>query len=89
MNGDRRQQNRYSPHSRTRRRDIDPVASLAEVLKCYAPSEAERDAIDYLVADMRRVQETTDGIARSLAGYLYDGLAYGNWPWVVAKMKSV
>lgn len=55
--------------------------SLLAILNDFAPTGKEqRMIVDAYHAYER---DTPGGGLRFLAAALYDGLAYGNWPWVV------
>ena len=63
------------------------IAHLIVVLDSYAPETAEaKKMIDEIVNRNDRHVTDAERILE-LVGTLYDGVAYGNWPWVVAKLN--
>jgi len=61
------------------------IVHLLEVLQSYAPPTAEGER---MVAHFASRHQTTDEERiLELVGTLYDGVAYGNWPWVIAKLN--
>lgn len=61
--------------------------AIAELLKHYAETDKDRETVDAMWTEMRRVNTDDDTIVRTLSGILYDGLAYGNWPWSWDKLR--
>jgi hypothetical protein len=55
---------------------------LLEILQDHAPTGIEQEICSKL---FREAQMAMDNTERILAGALYDGLAYGNWPWTYTK----
>ncbi len=51
---------------------------LLEILLTHAPTEVERRLCEKLLRDTALSGSNPELV---LAGTLYDGLAYGNWPW--------
>lgn len=54
---------------------------VRRILDLYAPNEAAKLKVDRIYSDYYR-SVTSDHLARAMTGMLYDGLAYGNWPWI-------
>jgi hypothetical protein len=46
-----------------------------------APDSIARNGFIKMVTTMERGGETKKSIVKTLIGTMYDGLAYGNWPW--------
>ena len=57
------------------------INHLVAVLVSYAPNP--EDATRYVHREKQFAQN--DELVRILAGAIYDGLAYGNWPWTVKR----
>lgn len=61
------------------------IEALYNVLASYAPNEQSRDAC----LSLKHIGGLSDDyIVRGLISAIYDGLAYGNWPWVIAKLNK-
>lgn len=62
------------------------VSSLTNVLRSYADEEgsaAWKEQMRIVDSDLRNIQHNSEtSQERQLVGMIYDGLAYGNWPWV-------
>jgi hypothetical protein len=58
-------------------RHDSPEYKLLTVLQHYAPTGKDQQ----IVSDMMHGIPLEDQ-ARALAGMIFDGLAYGNWPWI-------
>jgi hypothetical protein len=64
------------------------TAVLLSVLWSYATNDEDRMMCHRMVARMKAEGETADKIVETLAGSIVDGLRFGNWPWVVARMSG-
>jgi hypothetical protein len=61
------------------------IHSLRTVLESYAETPEDKQ---FLIHFTNRNQTTDKEIILELVNAIHDGLAYGNWPWVVAKMNK-
>jgi hypothetical protein len=62
------------------------IAALATVLASHTDGSTEQLKMVALFVDD---YQTTDSERElELVNALHDGLAYGNWPWVIAKMSK-
>lgn len=59
------------------RKGVDHMLSAAYDA---APTGTEQEAFGRVVNDMRAAGESDKSIVVALAGYIRDGLMYGNWP---------
>jgi len=55
------------------------LATLFAVLRDYTESAAQAEALHRWFESEKR--ENPERIALTMSGALYDGLAFGNWPW--------
>lgn len=53
--------------------DNQRISNIVDIIESYAPDDIDKLKLRNSLADSVTV--------RSIAGTLYDGLAYGNWPW--------
>lgn len=61
------------------------IKSLAMVLDSYASTMEEKK----MVLNFTNMSETTENeVIFQLTSAIYDGIAFGNWPWVVARLNS-
>ena len=65
--------------------NAERITKLASILRSYAPTEIEKKLVDnftstHQTTDAERILELTSAI--------YNGLAYGNWPWILVKMNK-
>lgn len=58
---------------------------LLSILDSYATTE---QAVEYM-KNFTMHGETDSEMVLYLVGAIYDGLAHGNWPWVIAEMNRV
>jgi hypothetical protein len=65
--------------------DDQRVGNLYEVLKSYAPN---KDALKICQNLIQRQGVNSKENVRELVSAIYDGLAYGNWPWVLQSLKG-
>ena len=70
--------------TKERKAQIDLLNAFVEL----APEQYDRDRIREMCAEMHKSGESDRVIGRSLAGAIYDGLAYGNWPSAVRKLTA-
>lgn len=56
------------------------ISNLYEVLKSYAPNPSAIEACQHFT---NKSQTTQQEIILELTSAIYDGLAYGNWPWMI------
>ena len=64
------------PQSKERKAQIDLLNAYIEL----CPTQAARDAIREMCAEMHDAKEPDLALCRALCRRLLDGLAYGNWP---------
>ena len=53
--------------------------TILSILQHIAPDKAAQDACTLMFLQAKGPSKHQDTV---MAGALYDGLAYGNWPWV-------
>jgi hypothetical protein len=58
------------------------VAETFEWAKNMMPNEANRTALASTYIELCRENATEEEVIKTLAGAVYDGYAYGNWPLV-------
>lgn len=54
---------------------------LLAVLQDYAPTDKEQAVCSELIGTLFKQGLTSREIDGMLAGAIYDGIRYGNWPW--------
>lgn len=54
---------------------------VKELIDQHAPTADDAAIADKNYLDMKRAEQDGDKFLLTMAGVLYDGLAYGNWPW--------
>jgi hypothetical protein len=64
------------------------ITDLTNILIDYAPNAEAQQAVSTMRVEIERNTETDDLIIKSLAGAIFDGLAYGNWPWTGTRISS-
>jgi len=65
-------------------KDSKRIGTLAAILKSYADSPAAEKLVDNFTS---RKDTTEAEIIFELVSAIYDGIAYGNWPWVKYELK--
>lgn len=56
--------------------------NLLAILYYYAPTGIEQEQIANEFRSMESDGMSDDYIVKTLCGWIYDGISYGNWPWV-------
>jgi hypothetical protein len=59
--------------------EIRPI-KLFEILESYAPKSWNGEVY---YSKLKKTYKKNTELERALVATLYDGLAYGNWPWVI------
>lgn len=54
---------------------------LLGILQEYAPNGKAQERCADIYNEAKRSGATEKDLARTMTGAIYDGLAYGNWPW--------
>lgn len=54
---------------------------LLAILQQYAKTQAAKNECSKIYNQLVADGQSNDEIVRVLAGIIYDGLTYGNWPW--------
>lgn len=61
---------------------------LLTCLQAYAPDGDAQQICTDMLHDMEHLKESDEMIELGLVGAIYDGLRYGNWPWVLRNKKN-
>ena len=54
---------------------------LLTILQDYAPTGNEQQRVSNSYNELVMNEKDENIVVKNLAGWLYDGLAFGNWPW--------
>ena len=65
--------------------NAERIQKLAQVLRSYMRTSDDEKYIKNFTSGH---QATEAEIVLQLIGALYDGIAYGNWPWIIAELNS-
>lgn len=66
----------------------DSIAKVEDILRANSTTEKEEKIVlDYMEHVSSIWKKDRDQVLKELVGSLYDGLAYGNWPWTNYKEK--
>lgn len=55
---------------------------ILSILQSFAPTGKEQETCSELYRRLDKELSCDQNMLRRLTGILYDGLAYGNWPWI-------
>lgn len=65
----------------------DNHQKLVNLIKSHAPDLESQKLVFSRYQEMHREFTNDHELELRLAGMLYDGLAYGNWPWLLTAKK--
>jgi len=61
------------------------ISNLYEVLKSYADTPEKLKMCQHVIS---KADTNDTEILQDLVSILYDGIFYGNWPWIKASFKG-
>lgn len=61
------------------------IKALFSVLDSYAETPEAKQCIRHFTSE---AETNLDEMTLELVNAIHDGLAYGNWPWVIAAFKG-
>jgi len=70
---------------------INAMQALTQLAHAVGNSSKEQDALISEIRERQKDLNTTSNreIVRNVVGMFYDGLEYGNWPWIVNGVNTL